>query len=105
MALIEHLERDDWENFLRQSFAYTLEVLKNDRFRPVGSAVDDLRSWLVAGGIRGVQERLNYQMEMRRFPPVRQTAAQPVFLRTARGFVGWHSRFTFLPTSLLHNIE
>ena len=44
MALIEHLEQDNWQDFLRGSFEYTLEVLKNDRFRSVGSSVDDLRS-------------------------------------------------------------
>ncbi len=67
MALIEHLERDNWEEFLRSSFEYTLNVLKNDRFRSVGSAVDDLRSWLARGGMSRVKERLNDQMEMRQF--------------------------------------
>lgn len=67
MALIEHLERDNWEEFLRSSFEYTLEVLKNDRYRSVGSAVDDLRSWLARGGMSRVKERLNDQMERRQF--------------------------------------
>jgi hypothetical protein len=72
MALIEHLERDHWREFLRDTFAYTLDVIKNDRFRHVGSAADDLRGWLTAGGIPRVKERLNRQMEMRRFPPAQQ---------------------------------
>ena len=58
MALIEHLERDDWQEFLRDTFAYTLDVLKHDRFRHIGSAADDLRGWLTAGGIPKVKERL-----------------------------------------------
>ena len=69
MALIEHLEDARWEEFLRNSFRYALEVLKNDRFRPVGSSVDDLRSWLAVGGVARVREHLNNQMEMRRFAP------------------------------------
>ena len=72
MALIEHLERDNWEEFLSRSFEYALDVLKNDRFRSVGSAVDDLRSWLARGGINRVKERLNDQMEMRQFSPERR---------------------------------
>jgi hypothetical protein len=74
MALIENLEREGWEEFFRDSFRYALEVLKNDRFRPVGSSVDDLKSWLTAGGIARVREHLNKQMEMRRFPPSRKSA-------------------------------
>ena len=46
MSLIEHLERPDWQDFLRGTFDYTLTVLKDDPFRVVGSAADDLRSWL-----------------------------------------------------------
>jgi hypothetical protein len=67
MALIEHLESDNWKEFLRSSFEYALEVLKNDRFRSVGSAVDDLRSWLARGGMSRVKEGLNDQMERRQF--------------------------------------
>lgn len=65
MALIEHLERDDWEEFFRNSFGYALHVLKHDRFRSAGSSVDDLRSWLARGGIAKVREHLSRQMEMR----------------------------------------
>ncbi len=74
MALIENLERNDWQEFLRGSFEYALYILKNDRFRSVGSSVDDLRSWLGFGGISRVREALNNQMEMRRFSPARKAA-------------------------------
>ena len=74
MALIEHLEREGWEEFLGDMFRYTLDVLKNDRFRSVGSSVDDLRSWLAVGGVARVRERLGEQMEMRGFPPERSSA-------------------------------
>lgn len=74
MALIENLEHEGWEKFLRDSFRYALEVLKNDRFRSVGSSVDDLKSWLTAGGVIRVREHLNKQMEMHRFPLSRKEA-------------------------------
>ncbi len=67
MALIEHLERDDWRELPRDTFARTLAVIENDRFRHVGSAADDLRGWRAAGGIPRLKERLNRPMEMRRF--------------------------------------
>jgi hypothetical protein len=74
MALIENLERDGWEDFFRNSFRYSLEVLKEDRFRTVGSSVDDLKSWLAAGGVARVREHLNKQMEMRQFSSTRKAA-------------------------------
>jgi hypothetical protein len=74
MALIENLEHDGWEKFFRDSFRYALEVLKTDRFRLVGSSVDDLRTWLSVGGVARVREHLNRQMEMRGFPPDRIAA-------------------------------
>lgn len=74
MALIENLERNNWEDFFRECFEYALYVLKNDRFRSVGSSVDDLRSWLAFGGISRVREALNNQMEIRRFSPARKAA-------------------------------
>ena len=74
MALIEHLERDGWEEFFGGSFRYALEVMKHDRFRSVGSSVDDLRSWLARGGVARVREQLDRQMEMRRFSPSRTAA-------------------------------
>ncbi|HIE01795.1 MAG TPA: hypothetical protein EYP59_16165 [Thiotrichaceae bacterium] len=74
MALIENLEHDGWQEFFGNSFRYALDVLKNDRFQRVGSSVDDLKSWLAAGGIARVREHLNNQMEMRGFPTVRKAA-------------------------------
>ena len=76
MSLIEHLEHDGWEEFFRGSFRYALEVMKHDRFRSVGSSVDDLRSWLARGGIARVREHLDTQMEMRRFSPSRRAAVR-----------------------------
>lgn len=69
MSLIEHLNQDNGEEFLRSTFEYVLYVLANDRYRYVGSGADDLRSWLVRGGMPRVREQLNAQMEMRRFLP------------------------------------
>lgn len=57
MALIENLERDNWQEFFRGAFEYTLYILENDRFRSVGSSVDDLRSWLAGGGVSRVKFR------------------------------------------------
>src|SRR3954447_2414372 len=74
MSLIEHLESNDWQEVLRRNFEYALEVLKNDRFRTVSSSVDDLRSWLAAGGVSRVKEHLNDQMEMRRVPSTKRAA-------------------------------
>jgi len=74
MALIENLEQDDWQDFFRSSFEYALYVLKNDRFRSVGSSVDDLRSWLALGGISRVREHLNNQMKMCDFSPAKKAA-------------------------------
>ena len=74
MSLIEHLDEQGWEEFLRSTFEYVLWVLRNDRFRSVGSAVDDLRSWLAAGGVERVRHHLEEQMERRRFPPSRRSA-------------------------------
>ena len=84
MALIEHLQRDGWEEFLRDIFEYTLDVLKNDRFRSVGSSVDDLRSWLAAGGVARVRELLDNQMAMLGFSPSRQSAVQNCLDQLAR---------------------
>ena len=72
MSLIEHLDQEHGEDFLRSTFEYVLYVLENDRFRSVGSGADDLRSWLVRGGIPRVKEQLNAQMEMRQFVPAQQ---------------------------------
>lgn len=68
MALIENLERDDWKQFFSEMFRYALWTLRHDRFGRVGSSVDDLRSWLVAGGIPRIRHNIDSGMEMRRFP-------------------------------------
>jgi len=72
MALIENLDKGNWREFLGSMFDYTLDVLKNDRFRSVGSSVDDLRAWLARGGIRRVKEHLADQMKQRRYPEDKQ---------------------------------
>ncbi|MCP4700279.1 MAG: hypothetical protein GY862_26020 [Gammaproteobacteria bacterium] len=74
MALIENLEHDGWQEFFCNSFRYALDVLKNDRFQRFGSSVDDLSSWLAAGGVARVREHLNNQMKMRGFPAMRKAA-------------------------------
>jgi len=84
MALIEYLESDDWQATLRRTFEYTLEVLKEDRFRTVSGSVDDLRSWLTAGGVSRVREHLNDQMEACRFSPAKQTAVNDFLAELVR---------------------
>jgi hypothetical protein len=74
MALIEHMERNNWDELLRNFFEYTLEVLKHDPFRSVGSSVDDLRSWLGAGGVGRVKAHLTDQMTGLRYPPAKIAA-------------------------------
>ena len=66
MSLIERLDYPDWQDFLRGTFEYTLRMLKEDPFRMVGSAADDLRAWLVVGGVARVRQALKEQMEARR---------------------------------------
>ncbi len=63
MSLIEHLDKDGWEDFLRGTFEYSLKLLKEDQFRYAGSAVDDMKSWLGVGGVGRVKHHLNNQME------------------------------------------
>lgn len=84
MSLIEHLEYDNWQDVLRGDFEYTLEVLEKDRFRSVGSAVDDLRAWLASGGMSRVKEHLNNQMEIRRFSPTKKAAVNELLEQLAR---------------------
>ena len=74
MSLTEHLDQDHWQEFLVNSFEYALHVLEVDRYRSVGSEVDDLRSWLASGGVPRVKERLSGQMESRKFPDGRVEA-------------------------------
>ena len=74
MSLIEHLDQDHGDEFLRSTFAYVLYVLENDRYGFVGSGASDLRAWLASGGMSRVKERLNEQMERRQFSPEQQAA-------------------------------
>ncbi len=74
MSLIEYLHGDDCEEVFRGFFEDTLEVLKHDPYRLVGSAVDDLRSWFAVSGVNGVRILLNNQMDGCRFSPERKLA-------------------------------
>ena len=81
MALIEQLENRDWRERLRMFFESTLEILKTDPYRSVGSSVDDLRAWLRQGGVNRVKEHLKRQMEIRQFSEEKTKAIQD-FLET-----------------------
>ncbi|MGH9843011.1 MAG: hypothetical protein ACREEM_30095 [Blastocatellia bacterium] len=72
MALIENLDKRDWREFLGNLFGYTLDVMKNDRFRLGGSALDDLRAWLVSGGVSRVKAHLAEQLKDRRYSTEKQ---------------------------------
>lgn len=72
MALIENLEHEGWEDFLRNCFRFTLEVLREDRFRSLGSSADDLRNWLTTGGVARVRYHLGEQMRRRGLSTERQ---------------------------------
>ena len=74
MALIDYLDKPDWEESLRSTFEYSLELLKTDRFRYAGSAVDDLKTWLAVGGISRVKHHLNNQMKQCRYPEDKRLA-------------------------------
>ena len=74
MALIENLERDNWRSFLESCFEQAVELLATDRFRWAGSSIDDLKSWLAAGGVSRVKHHLNKQMQLRRFSLERKVA-------------------------------
>lgn len=71
MSLIENLERENWKPFLQNTFKRALELLSENRFLWAGSSIDDLKSWLIAGGVSRVRYHLNQQMQMRQFPPQR----------------------------------
>lgn len=88
MALIEQLERENWQSFFYDCFEYTLDILKNDPFRSVGSSADDLRSWLKAGGVPRVQEQLDRQMEIRRFPSEKRVDVQEFIIKLAQEYRG-----------------
>jgi hypothetical protein len=72
MALIEHLEHDDWQEALRRSFEGAINLLQTDRFRRTSSTIDDIRSWLTSGGVSRVHLQLDRQMDARRLPVERQ---------------------------------
>lgn len=74
MSLIEHLNALDGAAVLQDCFEYVLDVLSTDRFRSLGSAADDLRAWLTAGGVACARERLQHQMERLDFAPEQQNA-------------------------------
>jgi hypothetical protein len=58
MSLIKDLEGDNWQEVLRRNFESTLWLLKTDRYGMTSSAIDDLKSWLVIGGVNRVKEHL-----------------------------------------------
>jgi len=103
MALIEHLQNDEWQPFFRNCFVYTLNILKNDPHARVGSSVDDLRSWFRTGGLPNVQERLNAQMEVLRFSDNQKKAIQDYLSQLAQEHRGVLLELTtkgILPDSL-----
>lgn len=84
MALIENLEHDNWRSFLESCFEQAVELLATDRFRWAGSSIDDLKSWLAAGGISKVKHYLNKQMELRQFSLERKVAVNDALNSLAR---------------------
>jgi hypothetical protein len=72
MSLIEYLEGDNWQEVLRRNFESALWLLKTDRYGMTSSAIDDLKSWLVMGGVNRVKEHLDRQMHLRRFSTAKQ---------------------------------
>jgi hypothetical protein len=79
MALIEKLENDNWRELLRLFFGATLEVLRNDPYQSVGSAVDDLRAWIRRGGVARIKEHLSGQMDLRQFAVDKKKAVLDFF--------------------------
>ena len=73
MSLIEHLEGPNWQQILVGVCSTTLEVLEHDRFRTVGSSVDDLRAWMCRGGIPYARLRLDEQAKDRCFTDEHRT--------------------------------
>ena len=80
MSLIEHLDRENWKDFLRGTFEYSLELLKNDRSRYAGSAVDDMKSWLAVGGMKRVKHHLNNQMEVLKYATDKKLAVNNLLI-------------------------
>ncbi|MGA1133268.1 MAG: hypothetical protein ACO31I_13585 [Prochlorotrichaceae cyanobacterium] len=86
MALIENLEREGWEEFLRNCFRQTLDLLQDDRYRFAGSSVDDLKGWLTAGGIARVQHYLSEQAKNRGFSVDHQEGIKTCIENLAREY-------------------
>ena len=78
MGLFEHLEQENWQEFVEDVFRYVLEVLKEDPHRSLGSAGDDLRAWLSRGGVDRVRHHLKDMMTRHGFPPSRQAEVMAV---------------------------
>lgn len=75
MSFIEHLDADNWQQNFQLFFEGTLAVLEDDDpYQPIGSAMDDLRSWLCRGGVGRIRLMLADQMEMRGYPLSKQQA-------------------------------
>lgn len=74
MALIEHLDRDDWQKNLEHFFEATISLLKEDPNMQCGSAVGDLKAWLRTGGIPRVKEALAKGSFMRRYGDEKKAA-------------------------------
>jgi hypothetical protein len=72
MALIEYLAKDDWREFLQPRFPHILKSMKQGDYNYGGSATDDLRGWLAAGGVSRIKYRLENQMRDLRFPADKQ---------------------------------
>ncbi|BAZ16390.1 hypothetical protein NIES4071_82660 [Calothrix sp. NIES-4071] len=66
MSLIELLEYGDWRSSLRRSFEGAIRLLQTDRFGRCSSAVDDVKIWLVSGGVSRVKLQLDREMKYRR---------------------------------------
>lgn len=72
MALIEYLDREDWQPLFRQFFESALYLMKHDPTAPRGSAVDDLHAGLSQGGIPRVRYHLRQAMPMRGYSEEKQ---------------------------------
>jgi hypothetical protein len=62
MSLVEYLDRPNWQDALQRTWSVALDLLKRDRFAETASSVDDLRSWLTAGGVSRVRLQLQRRM-------------------------------------------
>jgi hypothetical protein len=69
MAFVEYLARETWSQFLERTFEVALRTLETDPTGPLGSAADDLRGWLVAGGAPRVREAIRAQTTELRLAP------------------------------------